>query len=1003
MNSNLSQKNKHSENLKQEKTKQIRDLQDKITTDYIKIMADLSDNCLKIMGKAPCKFIVVGMGSLSRKEVTPYSDFEHVILLEEGVQEKSNYDKILEYFRWYSVIFHVVIINLRETILPSVSIYCLNNKDSKLGDWFYDAFTTRGISFDGMMPHACKFPLGRQEFTKDKEWKTELIKPVSEMLKYLTTEEDLKNGYHLKDILTKVCFVYGDKNIFDDFESQMYKMLEKDDEQSKRNEIKRQILEDLEKFSTRSTLPQIISSKEFNLKKVIYRSTTLFISTLGRLYNVHASSSFEIIEYLAKKNKISKNARNKLMYAVALACEIRLRWYMQCRSQNDLIKCHSMEESATKVILKLTPKQNIISYFQIAYALQCHISHKLNLKKKFFYANPELLNTTLYYCLGEMQKLIECTKQKKKTNNNQTQRLYSFDESLERLQSDNEQHQTESFFNQQKLDNPLSSRFDEEIAVAEYFFEFGTHLHKNQNYDEALDYFQNQSRMLEEIKKQTNSNRFGMELQSYGNKIHSNSRSHKSETTIETQASKEPILICFKLDYHFAPSLQDIGLCLLMMNRFDEALDYLNRSLDEFKKISPKIDSDHDIACVLSSVGLCLIQMNDFNKAIECLKQSEEILENSLSEIDSDFDMINILTNFGICFMKNQNFSKTIDYFKRCLKIHNQAPFMLHSNHVKAKLLMEIGRCLKGMRKFAQALPYLKESLVIQERISHDIDSDGQIALFSYEIGKCLMEMNEFERSLTFFKRSLKIQEKRSIGNETEFEVTTICNEAGRCLMKMYKLEEAIKYFKLSLSNQPQRPERVQTKVDFCNSYNEIGHCLMRMNKLDEAIDCFKQSLHIYEQTPLDVNTDRQISIILNNIGRCLMGTEKLDDAMDHFQRSLEIPKRISPGIDSDREISITLKEIGCCYKCMSNLDKAMKYLKKSMEIQKFISPGEESYLEIAITFNEIGECSLLLGDFSKAMNYFKKSMEVQKKLSSGFDSDPVAYVSFRSMSWCFI
>ena len=102
------------------------------------------------------------------------------------------------------------------------------------------------------------------------------------------------------------------------------------------------------------------------------------------------------------------------MYVVALACEIRLRWYMQCRSQNGLIKCDSMEEAAIKVLLKLTPKQNIIFYFQIAYALQCHILYRLNLKKKFFYANPQLLNTTLYYCLGEMQKLIEFTKKNDK-------------------------------------------------------------------------------------------------------------------------------------------------------------------------------------------------------------------------------------------------------------------------------------------------------------------------------------------------------------------------------------------------------------------------------------------------------------------------------------------------------------------------------------------------------------------------------------------------------------
>ena len=131
-------------------------------------MYDLSHYCEKVMGEAPCKFTVIGMGSLARKEITPYSDFEHIIVLEELSKQEMPTENILNYFRWFSVIFQTVVLNLQETILPSVSIYSLNNKKSKHGDWFYDAFTTRRISFDGMMPHACKFPLGRQEFTDDK-------------------------------------------------------------------------------------------------------------------------------------------------------------------------------------------------------------------------------------------------------------------------------------------------------------------------------------------------------------------------------------------------------------------------------------------------------------------------------------------------------------------------------------------------------------------------------------------------------------------------------------------------------------------------------------------------------------------------------------------------------------------------------------------------------------------------------------------------------------------
>ena len=59
----------------------IERLPHKITADYTNIMAKLAEDCKKIMGEAPCTFAIIGMGSLARKEITPFSDFEHVIVL----------------------------------------------------------------------------------------------------------------------------------------------------------------------------------------------------------------------------------------------------------------------------------------------------------------------------------------------------------------------------------------------------------------------------------------------------------------------------------------------------------------------------------------------------------------------------------------------------------------------------------------------------------------------------------------------------------------------------------------------------------------------------------------------------------------------------------------------------------------------------------------------------------------------------------------------------------
>ena len=145
--------------LEKQKVISIRQLQNYITDCYTKIMADLAEYCRWVMGNAPCRFAIIGMGSLARKEITPYSDFEHIIALEDEAtitcMQNEMEEKIIPYFKWFSVVFHIIVINLQETILPSVAIPSLNNyySETKQDNWFYDGITTRGISFDGLMPH----------------------------------------------------------------------------------------------------------------------------------------------------------------------------------------------------------------------------------------------------------------------------------------------------------------------------------------------------------------------------------------------------------------------------------------------------------------------------------------------------------------------------------------------------------------------------------------------------------------------------------------------------------------------------------------------------------------------------------------------------------------------------------------------------------------------------------------------------------------------------------
>ena len=346
-----------------EKITRVEKIQDEVYSTYKDIMSEVAHYCLDIQGQAPCKFVLVGMGSLARKEVTPYSDFECIILLEQGVQKQPNYEDILEYFRWFAVIFQIILISLGETILPSVAISGLNDFGKKGGDWFYDSITPSGISFDGFMPHACKTPLGRQEPTKKKPWTTELIKPVDEMLTFLNINEILKNGYHLGDILLATCFVYGDKSLYDEFSSKA-SLAQKKDHKKRLLEYNKQLKKDLLKFDLLKAFGDLLIFDKFNVKAFFYRSLTIFISTLGKIFECTSLSSFGILSELNKKRRIPVNSVHKLKYAFAISCEARLKVYSLEGCQADEV------DGSLNVLLDAVGEKGVLDYLTVTSWLQ---------------------------------------------------------------------------------------------------------------------------------------------------------------------------------------------------------------------------------------------------------------------------------------------------------------------------------------------------------------------------------------------------------------------------------------------------------------------------------------------------------------------------------------------------------------------------------------------------------------------------------------------------------
>ena len=170
----------------------FRDIQDM----YVRLVSMLARECESRLGKPPCNYAIIALGSVARMEATPFSDLEFAILYSDpGIEDKVSYFRIMSHF------IHLKVINLGETVLPALAIEQLNDFQSTdpNSNWFYDSGTPRGISFDGAMPWASKTPLGRMATTNKPA--LELIRTPEEMAEFQGEEFAVKEGYHLGKVI----------------------------------------------------------------------------------------------------------------------------------------------------------------------------------------------------------------------------------------------------------------------------------------------------------------------------------------------------------------------------------------------------------------------------------------------------------------------------------------------------------------------------------------------------------------------------------------------------------------------------------------------------------------------------------------------------------------------------------------------------------------------------------------------------------------------------------
>ena len=748
------------------KIKSIKKIQLHITDNYKKLMTDLSQYCEHVMGPPPCKFAVVGMGSLARKEITPYSDFEHIILLENNICDEN----FLEYFRWFTVIFHVIVLNLQETIIPSFNIEYLNDKAGELGDWFFDTCTS-GISFDGMMVHACKFPLGRTQPTKHKPWTTELIKPVKEMLEYLSNDLSLKEGYHLSDILTGTCFVYGDQALHDEFEKGMKSHNASKTRDELFDEIRKRIKDDLDNFAARTKLVSLKPNDNLNVKQMFYRTSTLFISALGRICEAKSLSCFDIINELAEQQKISENTKHKLSYAVAIACEIRLCVYMKAQSQRDYIQSNETSQTIFDEILEFISAESIVNYFQIAYCLQREIIEELEIKKTHIYSNHSLMNITICYALklnGPMLALLK----KKQT--------FSNDADLEQRSI--------------VVKNNFFTCFDKYLADMEIEMQNSAiKLIGTRSYVYSIVNASNDAWLDDDFGNLDEQNELLMRV------VEILQRSSLSDDDRKKMIESENM----DIDSLIGEIQLATAFCLIVVNKFDEASMQMNQA---FKNFDQTNNSPDKVIEFYFFAGNNFFAMKNYEKSLTCLQIALGInlSANTIQFGDSDDSEIAMMySGIGICLLKLNQYEESLIYLKIAIQMIEVIGFEKLDSGVSlfidpTSTYHNLGKCCMRLGHFEQALACFFQALELTKNENADKEND---VIFTQPTFQAFIENQRLQNRADIF------------------------HDLGLLHKNIMKFKEAAIYFQKSFDDCNKLPHHKhvdETRLELLKCYMEI-------------------------------------------------------------------------------------------------------------------------------------------------------------------------------------
>ena len=906
------------------------------------------------LGPAPCKYTVMGLGSMALEQMTPYSDLEFAILMEEAKDEAA----AREYLRQLTHLVHFRVINLGETVVPE-SKY--ENEDKSKYGMSLDHLSKRGLNFD----LGGKTPLGR----KDKFY--DLIQPVAGMLRYLKNERGKieHRDKLLPFILESTCYVHGDEGLYQAYAGKKSVFLtEGQTEQGapvyKARALKK-LLEgvvemdysnpglgearhkqgDLADFKPQLGLGNAVedAGRLYDVKQEIYRLPDRLLYRLAMYYGILPASGWDAVDQLAEKKIIgvgekAQKASHHLHYAVSFATMLRLRTYLH----------HGQQAERVTMLSGVSPEQAQQAVSK-AFSLPCEALESDGSLFKYYYTALPLHRKMeeFFEALGSRQQL-----------SSKLSEVLGLDKDLA--------YHLATLFGKKGEVSPIN---EADFFQAEAFYddsdETRGNIHRRLLQHEEMKACYERALTMVEAHYEGNHPDVAASLNNVGLAYHALGKPQERLKYFGRALSMQEAL--YKGNHPaVAASLNNVGSAYQELGKPQEGLKYLERALAMQEAL---YEGNHpDVATYLNNVGGAYQDLGNLQEGLKYLERALAMREALYEE--SHPAVATSLNNVGYAYKDLGNPQEGLKYLERGLAM---VEAHYEGNHPDvAASLNNVGRVYQELGNPQEGLKYLERGLAMREALYEG--SHPEVAGSLNNVGSAYHELGKPQEGLKYLERGLAMREALYEGNHPA--VATSLDSVGSAYKDLGKPQEGLKYLERGLAMREAFYEESHPAV--ATSLNNVGYAYKDLGNPQEGLKYLERGLAMVEAHYEGNHPD--VAACLNNVGMAYQELGNPQEGLKYLERGLAMVEALYEG--NHPYVAISLNNVGIAYQALGKTQEGLKYYERGLAMREALYEG--NHPAVATSLNNVGRAYQDLGKTQEGIKYLERGLAMIESLYEG-------------------